>query len=492
MRIRHAEVLAADGGLYTDNLRTARQTDEFAAAPARPRSSRASRCTASGTRRSPVTRASPARGDIVARVAHSDIPATGSFGSSAPWLDQLFRNIDWGQRGNFISVPTDCPQRDERLGWLGDAQVFARTACYNRDVAAFFDKWLDDVADAQYPSGAFSDIAPRLNVPWAGAPAWGDAGVVVPWTLYTMYGDAAVLRRHFGAMTRWMDFVERDNPDYLRTRNLGNSYNDWLAPGVDETSPELLATAYWAYDAALMAEIADAAGHPDQAAGYRALRAKIGAAFADAFLAGDGQLTSGTQTAYVLGLHMQLIPDELRAAAAGHLVGAIRRAGWHLSTGFAGVGYLLPVLCGTGHTDVAYRLLEQDSAPSWRYMVDNGATTIWERWDGWTEQRGFQSAWMNSFNHYALGSVGEWLYRFVLGIDQEPGRGRVRPAAGPAAPGRLAARGPRRLPLGARADLQRMAARRRHVPVHHRHSAERQCLHPGAQLRPGGGAGRDR
>ena len=422
VRIRHAEVLAADGSLYTDNLRTARQTDEFAttAGPA----TFEPRFTLHGFRYAEITGypGDPGPDDIVARVAHSDTPATGSFDSSAPWLNQLFRTIDWGQRGNFISVPTDCPQRDERLGWLGDAQVFARTACYNRDVAAFFHKWLDDVADAQYPSGAFSDIAPRLNIPWAGAPAWGDAGVVVPWTLHKMYGDTAVLRRHFAAMTRWMDFLERDNPDYLRTRNLGNSYNDWLAPGDDQTSPELLATAYWAYDAALMAEIADAAGHPDQAAGYRALRAKIGAAFAGAFLDDGGQLTSGTQTAYVLGLHMRLIPDELRPAAAGHLVDAIRRAGWHLSTGFAGVGYLLPVLCGTGHSDVAYRLLEQDSAPSWRYMIDHGATTIWERWDGWTEQRGFQSAWMNSFNHYALGSVGEWLYRFVLGIDQAPGQ----------------------------------------------------------------------
>ena len=422
VRIRHAEVLAADGSLYTDNLRTARQTDEFCG-PGGPATFEP-RFTLHGFRYAEITGypGQPGRRDIVARVAHSDTPAAGSFESSAPWLNQLLRNIDWGQRGNFISVPTDCPQRDERLGWLGDAQVFARTACYNRDVAAFFGKWLDDVADAQHPSGAFSDIAPRLNVPWAGAPAWGDAGVIVPWTLHKMYGDRAILRRHFAAMTRWMDFIERDNPDYLRTRNLGNSYNDWLAPGDDETSPELLATAYWAYDAALMAEIADAAGHPEQAAGYRALRAKIGAAFAGAFLAADGQLTSGTQTAYVLGLHMQLIPDELRPAAADHLVAAIRRADWHLSTGFAGVGYLLPVLSGTGHTDVAYRLLEQETAPSWRYMVDHGATTIWERWDGWTEQRGFQSAWMNSFNHYALGSVGEWLYRFVLGIDQEPGQ----------------------------------------------------------------------
>jgi alpha-L-rhamnosidase len=183
----------------------------------------------------------------------------------------------------------------------------------------------------------------------------------------------------------------------------------------------LLATAYWAHDAALMAEIAEAAGRTDDADGYRALRSKICAAFADAFVASDGQIFSGTQTAYVLGLHMHLIPDELHEAAASHLVAAIQAADWHLTTGFVGVGYLLPVLSSTGHTAVAYRLLAQRSRPSWRYMLDHGATTIWERWDGWTEENGFQSPWMNSFNHYALGSVGEWLYRFILGIDQEPG-----------------------------------------------------------------------
>ena len=426
VRIRHGEMLAADGSLYTENLRTARQTDEFTTAGGaevfEPR------FTLHGFRYAEITGypGEPSPADIVARVVHSDIPATGSFECSHGWLNQLFRNIDWGQRGNFISVPTDCPQRDERLGWLGDAQVFARTACYNRDVAAFWAKWLDDVADAQYESGAFSDIAPRLSLPWAGAAGWGDAGVIIPWTLHKMYGDTGILRRHFAAMTAWMDFLERDNPDYLRTRDLGNAYNDWLAPGTDETPRELLATAYWAYDAALMAEIAEAAGRPEQAAGYRALRGKIGSAFADAYVAADGRIASATQTAYVLGLHMRLVPDELREAAARHLVAAIRAADWHPTTGFVGVGYLLPVLSGTGHTDVAYRLLEQDSPPSWRYMVDQGATTVWERWDAWTQERGFQSAQMNSFNHYALGAVGEWLYRFTLGIDQEPGQAGFR------------------------------------------------------------------
>ena len=431
VRVRHAEVLDADGSLYTENLRTARQTDEYVL-PGGP-AVLEPRFTQHGFRYAEIT---SDVSDMVARVVHSDIGVAGTFESAEPWLDRLSEIIDWGQRGNFISIPTDCPQRDERLGWLGDAQIFARTACYNRDVAAFFGKWLDDVADAQLPSGAFTDIAPLLGARGPGAPAWGDAGVIIPWTMWKMYGDRTVLRRHFGAMTAFMDFIEQANPDYLRTRELGNSYNDWLTPGPDQTPPELLATAYWAHDAALMAEIALAAGRADDAAGYRALRAKIGSAFSDAFVTADGRVVSGTQTAYVLALHMGLIPFDLCAAAASHLVAAIEAAGWRLTTGFTGVGYLLPVLSSCGYSDVAWRLLEQRSLPSWRYMADHGATTIWERWDGWTAENGFQSPAMNSFNHYSLGSVGEWLYRFLLGIDQAPGTAGfgdllLRPHPGP-------------------------------------------------------------
>ena len=435
VRIRHAEVLDGDGALYTDNLRTSRQTDEFVTgggpAVAEPR------FTLHGFRYAEISGYPgelPADA-VTARVVHSDIAPAGAFESSAGWLNQLFANIDWGQRGNFISVPTDCPQRDERLGWLGDAQIFARTACYNRDVAAFFAKWLDDVADAQHPSGAFPDIAPRLNLDWAGAPAWGDAGVIVPWTIWKMYGDPAVLDRMYPAMTAWMEFIERGNPGYLRARELGNCYNDWLAPGDDGTAPELLASAYWAYDAALMAEIAEVTGREAEAAGYRALWSKIATAFADGFVGGDGRIACDTQTAYVLALHMNLVPDELREAAAGWLRAAVDRADGRLTTGFVGVGYLLPVLSSTGGLADAYRLLGAEGLPSWRYMVDQGATTVWERWDGWTADRGFQSAWMNSFNHYALGAVGEWLYRFVLGLEQAPesagfGRLVVRPHPG--------------------------------------------------------------
>ncbi|MBV9448962.1 MAG: family 78 glycoside hydrolase catalytic domain [Streptosporangiaceae bacterium] len=437
VRIRHGEALDAHGGLYTENLRTARQADEFVL-PDGP-AVLEPMFTQHGFRYAEITGypGELSAANVVARVVHSDIPAAGSFSSSEPWLDQLFANIDWGQRGNFISVPTDCPQRDERLGWLGDAQIFARTACYNRDVAAFFGKWLDDVADAQLPTGAFTDVAPRLGFSGTGAPAWGDAGVIVPWTVWKMYGDLGVADRLFPAMTAWMDFIERANPSYLRQRELGNSYNDWLMPGSDDTPHELLATAYWAYDAALMAEMAAALGRAEDAAGYRALSSKVRAAFADAFVDSGGRMACGTQTAYVLGLFMDLIPSELRAEAASHLVAAIRAASEHLTTGFVGVGYLLPVLSSCGYSDVAWRLISQRTFPSWRYMIDHGATTIWERWDGWSPKRGFQSPWMNSFNHYALGSVGEWLYRFVLGIDQEDGpasagfaRLRLRPHPG--------------------------------------------------------------
>ncbi|HXW80077.1 MAG TPA: family 78 glycoside hydrolase catalytic domain, partial [Acidimicrobiales bacterium] len=418
--VRHGEMLAEDGSLYIANLRTARQTDSYRVAGGpqvlEPR------FTFHGFRYAEVGGLESLRpSDVRACVVHSDTPRTGTFECSSPALNQLYSNIDWSQRANFISVPTDCPQRDERLGWLGDAQVFVRTAAYNRDVASFFTKWLDDVVDAQLPSGAFADFAPRISPGWAGAPAWGDAGIIVPWTIYQMYGDSGVLVRNYNAMKAWMEFVERGNPSRLRARGLGNNYGDWLAPEGDLTNRELLATAYWAYDATLMTEIAQVVGHPEDARSFAGLAAELRAAFAGAYVGHDGKVESGTQTAYALALHMGLVPAAVIPQAAANLVAAIAKADWHITTGFVGVSYLLPVLSSNGYSDVAYRLVEQRSFPSWLYTIDQGATTIWERWDGWTREHGFQSPRMNSFNHYSLGSVGEWLYRFVLGIDLAPG-----------------------------------------------------------------------
>ncbi|HUB71805.1 MAG TPA: family 78 glycoside hydrolase catalytic domain [Acidimicrobiales bacterium] len=422
VEIKHAEMVGPGGELYMDNLRRARQTDRYLLSGTPEVLEPA--FTLHGFRYAEVTGlgTAPRLGDFNASVVHSDIPRTGFFACSAPLVNMLHANIDWSQRGNFISIPTDCPQRDERLGWLGDAQVFVRTAAYNRDVASFFSKWLDDVRDAQFPSGEFPDFAPRPSgLGGPGAPAWADAGVIVPWTIYKMYGATSELERHFASMEAWMGHLERENPDRLWASHLGANYGDWLAPKGDATPRALLATAYWAYDAALMAEVAEVLSLGDKARKYARLFGEIREAFQQAFVNPDGTIASGTQTAYVLALHMGLVPEEMKPVTAAHLVDAIAAEDWHLTTGFVGVGYILPVLSSNGYSEVAYRLLEQRSYPSWLYPVLQGATTIWERWDGWTEDRGFQNPEMNSFNHYSLGSVGEWLYRFVLGIELAPG-----------------------------------------------------------------------
>src|SRR5215203_2621732 len=424
--LRHAEVLNPDGTIYTTNLRSARATDCYVL-NGEGEEVYEPRFTFHGFRYVEVTGypGEPRREAVTGRVVHSATPSTGSFECSNQMVNELQENIVWGQRGNFLSVPTDCPQRDERLGWMGDAQVFVRTASFNMDVAAFFEKWMVDVEDAQSPEGAFPDVAPLLkgsgliDLRW-GAPAWGDAGIIVPWTIYRTYDDTRIVERRYDAMARWMEYLHEANPDLIRKNRMGNNYGDWLSPRGDHTPKHLLATAYWAYDARLMAEMAEATGRYEDAKEYGSLNERIKGAFNEAFVTSDGRIEGDTETCYLLALHMELLPEDRRPAAAEHLVSAIEREDWHLSTGFVGVGYLCPVLTDTGHTNVAYRLLLNETYPSWGYTIKNGATTIWERWDGWTEENGFQSPNMNSFNHYSLGSVGEWLYRYVAGIDLDP------------------------------------------------------------------------
>ena len=421
VRLRFAEILSPDGQLYTDNLRSARATDIYVLAGGGAEEVYEPRFTFHGFRYVELTGlpGKVSAETVIGIAVASNTPQVGSFRCSSSLVNQLQRNIEWGQRGNFLSIPTDCPQRDERLGWLGDAQAFVGTACCNADVAAFFTKWMVDVEDAQSPAGAFPDVAPRLTDLADGSPAWADAGVIVPWTIYRRYGDTAIVRRHYAAMARYMDYLLRANPSYLRVGRLNNSFGDWLAIGAD-TPSDVLATAYWAYDARMMAEMAVAIGEAEGAALYAEQFERIKAAFIAAYVDVEGHVAGRTQTAYLVALHMDLLPAELRAAAAGHLVADIRARDWHLSTGFVGVGYLCPVLAETGHLDVAYRLLLNETFPSWGYSIREGATTIWERWDGFTREHGFQTAAMNSFNHYSLGSVGDWLYRYVAGIDTDP------------------------------------------------------------------------
>ncbi|PTY07503.1 alpha-L-rhamnosidase [Opitutaceae bacterium EW11] len=433
--LRHGERLNPDGTLYTENLRRAKATDTYVARGAilevfEPH------FTFHGFQYVELTGfpGTPPEGTVTGCVVHSANAETGRFECSHAGINRLWLNGAWSQRDNFLSVPTDCPQRDERLGWMGDAQVFLRTASYNRDVAGFFTKWMIDVEDAQTPEGVFPDVAPRLHQglgfvgldDLCGAAGWADAGVIVPWTIWRVYGDRRIVERHWRAMTSWLDYLERTNPDGLRTRDLRNNYGDWLCIPTDTSfrthSPmkNLLATAYWADDAAKVARMARELGREAEAGRFTAMFEHVRSAFIREFVRDDGTLTVETQTAYLLALAFDLVPHSLRTRVAEHLVANIRELGWHLSTGFIGISHLNPVLTLSGHADVAYRLLQQETYPSWLYPVLHGATTIWERWNGWTEADGFFDPQMNSFNHYSLGSVGEWLFRHVAGIELDP------------------------------------------------------------------------
>lgn len=421
VRLRFGEVLNTSGTLYTANLRSARATDTYVCRGGGQAEVWEPRFTFHGFRYVEVTGypGRPGLDAVAGCVVGSDTPRTGLFTCSSPPVNKLVQNIDWGQRGNFLSIPTDCPQRDERLGWMGDAQIFARTATYSRDVAAFYENWLVSVRDGQSPEGGFSDVSPRMVDFADGAPAWGDAGVIVPWTVYEAYGDKGVLADNWPGMARWMDYLTSANPSGLWENRRANDFGDWLSIAAD-TPKDVLATAYYAYDAQLMAQMARALGRTQAAGQYDALFARIKAAFDAAYVSPDGRVKGDTQTCYVLALHFGLLPEALRPLAAQHLADNIAARHNHLSTGFVGVGYLCPVLTDFGHNDAAYALLLNTTYPSWGYSIKEGATTIWERWDGYTAQKGFEDPGMNSFNHYSLGSVGQWLYEYAAGIDTDP------------------------------------------------------------------------
>ncbi len=275
--------------------------------------------------------------DIAGRVAHSDTPINGHFESSHPMVNKLAQNIVWGQRGNFISVPTDCPQRDERLGWMGDAEIFTHTATYNADVAPFYTKWMRDVREAQSASGGFSNVSPRLVDNGDGSPAWGDAGVIIPYTIWRMYGDLQIIEDNYQGMTKWIDYIESQNPDFIWRKRVNSNYGDWLQIGAN-TSKEILSTAYFAYDALLLSKMANAINKTSDAHKYLLLHAKISDAFTKAFVnAKDTKIKGETQTEYLLALAFEMLPKPLRALAANNLVDNIKAHNWHLTTGFVGL-----------------------------------------------------------------------------------------------------------------------------------------------------------
>jgi alpha-L-rhamnosidase len=440
--LRHAEVLDAHGNLYTDNLRRAEQMVRYTLKGGgvevyEPH------FTFQGFRYVGIEgypgELTPQ--SIKGIVVHSDIPRTSEFETSNPLLNQLQHNIVWGQKGNFVDVPTDCPQRDERLGWTGDAQVFAPTAAFNADVAAFFSKWLKDLAADQYETGSVPFVVPDVvgvmdtrgfegapealrkigRIPAGGAAGWADAATIIPWTIYLAYGDRRILEDQYESMSRWVRYQQsRAGDDLIWESDF--HFGDWLDFGSDArdrfgaTNTDLIATAYFAHSADLLSRAARVLGKSEDAQRYAKLFSDVRAAFERAFVSHDGKVGEGTQTAYVLALQFGLLPEAQRAVAARHLVEDVRRQG-HLTTGFLGTPWLLFALSEHGYIDDAYRLLNRQEFPSWLYPVSKGATTIWERWDGVKPDGSFQTAEMNSFNHYAYGAVGEWMYRVIAGIN---------------------------------------------------------------------------
>ena len=416
IRLVHAEMLQANGDLYLENLRTAQQEDIYVA-----HKDGAVEYTPTFTFHGFQYVGiygldyQPDINDIEGIVINNDLPEVSTFNCSSKLLNQLYSNIFWGQRGNFVSVPMDCPQRDERLGWTADGQVFAPTAAYNMDISAFYTKWLDDIVDEQSEEGAFPDVAPRANSTNDGAPAWGDAGVILPLLLHDRYGDKRIVERMYQPMKKWIEFIRKHNPDYIRENRNHNNYGDWLYIG-QATPNDLVATAYYAWMAKLMSQAATLLNVREDIAYYDALYECIREAFVEKYVNDDGTVGSSSQTSYLLSLFVGLVPESLVQKSVNHLVQNIHDADDKVQIGFLGVRHICPILSQFGHSDLAYKLAMSEKMPSWGYSIVNGATTIWERWDGWTHEHGFQVPNMNSFNHYAYGSVGEWMFEWMGGI----------------------------------------------------------------------------
>jgi alpha-L-rhamnosidase len=429
--LRHAEVLDKFGEFYTTNLRAAKcqltytlaGTGEEVYEP---------RFTFMGFR---FVEVNGFPGELTTEnltgiVVHSDMAVTGSFESSNPLINQLQHNIQWGQYGNFVDVPTDCPQRDERLGWTGDAQAFCRTAAYNMDVSSFYTKWLKDIAADQKPGGEVPDVIPDIlnkqgSVSTQPSAGWGDVSVIAPWTMYMVYGDIHFLENQYQSMKAWVEYIRKKAGDSYIWKG-GSKYGDWLfyhPPVNNHTEPDgytehdFIATAFYAYSAGILADAAKILGKSEDAKMYSDLFNNIKEVFINEYVTKAGRVGTCSQTSYVLALKFNLLPDNLRGKAAEFLVSDIKSRNNHLSTGFLGTPYLCHVLSDNGFTDVAYDLLLQESYPSWLYPVKMGATTIWERWDGEKTDSTFQDPGMNSFNHYAYGAIGDWMYRVSAGIE---------------------------------------------------------------------------
>ncbi|THF73692.1 alpha-L-rhamnosidase [Cohnella fermenti] len=433
--LKHAEVLDREGNFYVGNLRSAKQTIEYVCSGEGEESFHPT-FSFQGFRYVKVEGIPAERiaGKFVGCVLTSDLKAAGSFRCSDPLINKLADNIVWGQIGNFVDVPTDCPQRDERLGWTGDAQAFIRASTYNRNVAPFFVKWLRDLAADQQPDGGVPHVIPELKIAGHNSAAWGDAAVICPWVVYERYGDERVLREQFPSMKGWVEYI-RAQGDNEFLWNTGFHFGDWLGLDAKENSyvgatpRELIASAFYAYSTGIVAKAAKVLGLEREHEEYAGMYERIVTAFRNEFVTPSGRVASPTQTAYAVALMFDLLEEKDRRQAADRFAKLIEESGTQLTTGFVGTPYLCHVLTRYGYGELAYKLLERREYPSWLYPVVRGATTIWEHWDGIKPDGSFWSDDMNSYNHYAYGAVGDWLFGSVAGIDadeNEPGYRRIK------------------------------------------------------------------
>ncbi|HEY2720985.1 MAG TPA: family 78 glycoside hydrolase catalytic domain [Chitinophagaceae bacterium] len=423
--ISHAEVLDKYGNFYTDNLRAARAQGIYILKGGEEEILEP-HFTFFGFRYIKIEgypgEIKPE--DFTAVALYSNMEPTGSFSCSNALINQLQHNIQWGQKGNFLDVPTDCPQRDERLGWTGDAQVFSRTASFNMNVNNFFAKWLKDVAADQFKTGSVPFVIPNvLGEGAGGSTGWADVCTIIPWNMYLAYGDKKILEQQYPSMKAWVEYMRGQSKNDLW--NTGFHFGDWLfyRPFDDNdgrsavTDKYFIAQCFYAHSTQLLINAAKVLGKDDDVTRYSSLLQKVKEAFLKEYVTANGRLVSSTQTAYVLALNFDMLPESQRAEAAQRLADNVKSYGNHLTTGFLGTPYLCHVLSRFGYDDVAYKLLLQDTYPSWLYPVKMGATTIWERWDGIKPDSSFETPSMNSFNHYSYGAIGDWMYRDVTGID---------------------------------------------------------------------------
>ena len=427
--LRHAEVLDKEGNMYYDNLRAAKCTNTYLLKGGTEEIFEP-HFTFQGFR---YVMVSGYPGELTAdkirgMTIHSDMDASGTFECSDPLINQLQHNIVWGLKGNFLDVPTDCPQRDERLGWTGDAQVFAPTACFNMNAAAFYTKWLKDLAADQKEDGSIPHVVPDI-LGGTGATGWADAGIIIPWAVYLDYGDVTVLENQYESMKAWIGFMkERAGEDLIWTGDF--HFGDWLSFASTRsdymgayTLKDLIATAYYSFSSSIVAKTAAVLGHEEEAQYYTQLSEQIKKAFNEEFVTPNGRLVANTQTAYTLALAFDMLDSETAKKSAAFLAGNVEQFK-HITTGFLGTPLISLTLTDIGRNDLAYLLLNRKEYPSWLYPVTMGATTIWERWDGQKPDSTFQNPGMNSFNHYAYGAIGKWMYQVVAGIgidEEQPG-----------------------------------------------------------------------